>query len=108
MKSEEWQRKLLELQSNLQKLDAETADARATVELDQSKVGRLSRMDALQGQAMNNAVAGRRRQALLRIQSALERLEEGEFGYCIACGDKVAKKRLLLDPAVATCTTCAM
>lgn len=64
-------------------------------------------MDALQGQAMNNAVAARRQQALLRIDAALERLNDGEYGYCIACGDKVADKRLQLDPAVATCTSCA-
>ena len=107
MKNVDWHQKLIALQADLQKLDAETAEARATVELDQSKVGRLSWMDALQGQAMNNAVAARRHQALLRIQSALNRLEEGEFGYCIACGDEIAKKRLLLDPAVATCTNCA-
>ena len=56
---------------------------------------------------MNNAVAERRQQALLRIQAALERLKEDEFGYCIACGDEIVEKRLLLDPAVATCTTCA-
>ena len=107
MKSNDWRQKLLEMRANLQKLDDEASDARATVELDQTKVGRLSRMDALQGQAMNNAVAERRQQALLRIQAALERLNEDEFGYCIACGDKIVEKRLILDPAVATCTSCA-
>ncbi|MBL4837508.1 MAG: TraR/DksA C4-type zinc finger protein [Kordiimonadaceae bacterium] len=107
MDTKAWHSRLIALKAELQALDKGTADARKTVELDQSKVGRLSRMDALQGQAMSNAVAARRQQALLRIDAAIERLKDGEFGYCIGCGDKVAAKRLQLDPAVATCTACA-
>lgn len=102
-----WEKKLNELKDELQALDGEAAEARATVELDQSRVGRLSRMDALQGQAMNNAIAARRRQKLLAIEAALERLTDEEFGYCIKCGDEIALKRLELDPTVATCAGCS-
>ena len=77
------------------------------VELDQSRVGRLSRMDALQSQAMAKATAGRRRVELSRIDAALRRLEEDEFGYCVSCGDPIALERLELDPAVPTCIKCA-
>lgn len=54
--SEEVSRKrLLDLKSELEAISSMAADARAVVELDQQAVGRLSRMDALQGQAMAQA-----------------------------------------------------
>ncbi len=106
MAMERWQQKLYGLRQELEALDGEAADGRTTVELDQTRVGRLSRMDALQGQAMNKAIAARRRQKLLAIEAALTRLQEDEFGYCIKCGDEIALKRLELDPTVATCAGC--
>ncbi len=105
-KSSYWENRLLELRSELEHLDKEAEEARQAVELDQSRVGRLSRMDALQGQAMNNAIADRRRAALVRIEAALARLREDEFGYCTICGDEIAEKRLELDPTVSACTSC--
>ncbi len=101
-----WREKLNDLRSELEALEARTSDNRETVVLDQTKVGRLSRMDALQGQAMSNAVAARRKQSLQRIEAALARLDEEEFGYCLVCGDEIAEKRLELDPAVPTCQGC--
>ncbi len=86
--------------------DAAGAD-RAPVALDQQSVGRLSRMDAMQVQAMAKAVEGRRKQALQQIAAALARLDEDEFGYCISCGELIARKRLDLDPKTATCIGCA-
>lgn len=107
MTKSNWEQKLIELKNELEALDGEAADARSTVELDQSRVGRLSRMDALQGQAMNNAIAARRRHKLVSIEAALDRLNEDEFGYCVMCGDEIALKRLELDPTVAVCSSCS-
>lgn len=87
--------------------DALGAEGQKTVELDQCAVGRLSRMDALQGQAMARATGARRAARRRRIAGALQRLEEGEFGYCTECGEEIAPKRLALDPTVATCISCA-
>jgi len=102
-----WRLKLRELQAELIALDADATESRQAVELDQSRVGRLSRMDAIQGQAMNNAIAERRKQTLIRIEAALGRLDEDEFGYCLKCGDEIARERLELDPAVTVCTGCS-
>jgi len=77
------------------------------VELDQSRVGRLSRMDALQGQAMAKETERRRGLELQRIASALARIEDEDFGYCVTCGEEIPLKRLELDPAITTCVTCA-
>ncbi|MGI9503723.1 MAG: TraR/DksA family transcriptional regulator [Geminicoccaceae bacterium] len=77
------------------------------VELDQTRVGRLSRMDALQSQAMAKETERRRQQELARIDVALERLEDGTYGECIDCGEMIAKKRLAFDPSALLCIDCA-
>lgn len=87
--------------------DALGADAQATVTLDQQSVGRLSRMDALQSQAMAKAQHGRRAVQRTRLLAAQSRIEQGEYGYCEDCGDDIAPARLDLDPAAALCISCA-
>ena len=104
----EYYKKLLhEKQAELSALDEASSDARKTVELDQTSVGRLSRMDALQGQAMHKAIAQRRQQALLRIKSALKRIAEDDYGYCFVCGEDISSERLKFDPAALNCAACA-
>ncbi len=98
---------LLARRTELTALRAQSEGARAVVELDQQSVGRLSRMDALQGQAMAQEQDRRRESELGRVEAALRRVETGDFGYCIACGEPIAEKRLRLDPAVPTCVDCA-
>lgn len=88
--------------------NAATTDAQAAVvELDQSKVGRLSRMDAMQAQALAQAAVTRRRQQLRRIEAALQRLKDDEFGICTACDESINPRRLELDPTVLMCIKCA-
>ena len=41
------------------------------------------------------------------INSALERINEGEYGNCIMCGEKISAKRLKALPYVLTCINCA-
>jgi len=86
----------------------ETGDqAEQTVELDQSRVGRLSRMDAMQAQAMSKETGRRRRQKLIQIEAALRRLEGDDYGFCQDCGEEIAPARLEVDPAVLLCIDCA-
>jgi DnaK suppressor protein len=91
----------------LLRLTAAHEEESQPVELDQSSVGRLTRMDALQSQAMAAEIERRREAELARIASALERLEQGEYGYCVTCGEPIAPKRLELDPATPLCVNCA-
>ncbi len=79
-------------------------DSQKTVTLDQQTVGRLSRMDAVQQQAMAKATQARRSQKALRIDAAFARMKDCEYGYC---SDYIPLKRLELDPTVPTCITCA-
>ncbi|MFN7000061.1 MAG: TraR/DksA family transcriptional regulator [Elioraea tepidiphila] len=91
----------------LEQMSQGAAALRAPVDVDQQSVGRLSRMDSLQVQAMALATEERRRQQIARIDAALKRLDEGTYGECVICGGTIAPKRLELDPAVPTCITCA-
>jgi len=72
------------------------------VELDQTRQGRLSRMDALQMQAMAKETTRRHQVELQRIASALKRIEDDEYGYCVVTGEAIESARLEADPAVPT------
>ena len=102
-----FRKRLLAERADLLKEDAQGAEDRETVMLDQTSVGRLSRMDAMQRQAMAEATHRRRAARQSRIDAALGRMDEGEFGYCTDCGEEIAPKRLELDPTVPTCVSCA-
>lgn len=76
-------------------------------ELDQSRVGRLSRIDAMQQQAMTQAAARISAMEEQRIRTALKRMASGDYGYCVNCQEEIAEGRLLADPSVLTCIACA-
>lgn len=82
-------------------------EGRRPVALDQQSVGRLSRMDAMQQQAMDEATERTRRRDLLRIERAEARLRDGEYGYCETCGEEIAARRLEVDPMAERCVRCA-
>lgn len=91
----------------LAEASAMTAEERSPVKLDQQSVGRLSRMDAIQVQAMAIATESRRQDRLRRIEAALRRLDDGEYGYCLGCDEDIPVKRLAIDAAVTLCVACA-
>ena len=93
--------------AELQALSDEASEARATVALDQQSVGRLSRMDAMQGQAMAEATERRRRLDLQRIEMAERRLAAGDYGYCTECDEEIPDGRLAIDPMAERCVGCA-
>jgi len=93
--------------ANLRAADGATAEDRAPVTLDQQSVGRLSRMDALQQQAMAAAQSRRRAARLKAIEAALRRIDNGDFGYCDGCGEAIVQGRLDLDPCATRCVECA-
>ncbi|MCK0148804.1 TraR/DksA family transcriptional regulator [Marivita sp. S6314] len=96
-------RKLAELDQD----DMLGKDSQAVVSLDQQAVGRLSRQDALLSQSMAKATQASRDAMRVSLKRALQRLDDGEFGYCDDCGDEIAQKRLELDPTASRCISCA-
>lgn len=100
-------KKLEQMRADLQS-DQALGDADcAPVELDQTSVGRLSRLDAMQVQAMALANQQRRRAELARVISALRRIDSDDYGYCVVCGEEIPEARVMHNPAVTTCVGCA-
>lgn len=99
--------RLEERRDQLLHLAESSEESRRPVELDQTRVGRLSRMDALQDQAMQLETGRRRDAELKRIAAALERIEVDDYGFCLSCGEEIAPRRLDLDPTVSLCIDCA-
>jgi len=104
---ESFRQRLIEKREEITALLEGSEESTRPVELDQQRVGRLSRMDAMQQQAMAQAGERRRRQELERIGQALKRIEEGEYGFCLNCDEPIARARLELDPAATLCIHCA-
>lgn len=102
-----FRQKLLARREELLAEDRLSAADRAPVALDQDSVGRLSRIDAMQVQAMALAQGRRRQSERSAIDAALHRIDEDEFGYCLKCGNDIAPARLEHNPAVTTCIECA-
>jgi len=98
---------LLARQVELRELSEMSAEARGAVELDQASVGRVSRIDAIQQQAMALNNERSRANELERIKAALARIDDGSYGECLTCGEDIPEKRLQFDPSIATCVACA-
>lgn len=99
--------RLLDLKEELLSLSRSGHEDRKPVELDQQSVGRLSRLDSMQVQAMARAADARRAMTIRQIDAALIRMDEGEYGWCVECGEEIAPKRLDSDPAAPRCSACA-
>jgi len=97
---------LISLREETSQLNADSREASGTVALDQSKVGRLSRMDAMQAQQMAQETVRRRELQLQKIDNALRRMEAHDYGYCFKCGDQIGTARLNFDPACTRCVGC--
>ena len=83
-------------------------DARtSTVDLE-LPIGRLSRVDAMQQQAMAAAEKRRAEQRLKAVESAIEFHDAGDYGYCKACGENLPFARLKVRPESPLCVACLM
>ena len=85
---------------------AKTEESAQAVAPDKS-LGRLSRMEAMQDQQL--ILEARRRKKLQKVEvlSALQRIENGQFGSCIFCGKPIAPERLAFAPEANTCVSCS-
>lgn len=99
--------KLLRLREQMESTSQTSDELSAVVELDQARVGRLSRMDAMQAQAMSQAVSRRRQAALAGITAALARIDNDKYGLCKSCEEPINPKRLEYDPTAVMCVSCA-
>ena len=98
------------IEARLREIDAalSLADVAAdTVTLDQSSVGRLTRLDAMQQQAMAAEMRDRLKSQSAGLKAALDRMAAGSYGMCCECADEIDAERLDGNPAVVFCSGCA-
>jgi RNA polymerase-binding transcription factor len=98
---------LLKTKTELQQQEIEFKGDGEPVKLDQSKVGRLSRMDAMQIQQMALEASRRRQQQLLKIETTLKRMDSYDYGFCFHCDEAIDIRRLFIDPTNTHCIKCA-
>lgn len=103
---EQFRSKLTAMQSEIHGISASAAQDLKPVALDQTSVGRVSRIDAMQLQQMSQEAARRRQQLLVKIEGALRRIESGRFGLCFLCETEIDLRRLNADPTITRCREC--
>lgn len=98
--------KLSALMDELQAGLIGSIDSARPVVLDQTSVGRLSRMDAMQQQAMAQATRNNLRLRLQQCRQALEDMASGEYGVCKKCDEDIGYQRLSARPESPFCIAC--
>jgi len=99
-------RRLVGLVAELEAALLASAASAAPVVLDQSSVGRLSRMDAMQQQAMAKATRHKAQLRLLQCKAALSAFERDEYGLCRKCEEPIGYRRLSAKPEAPFCLQC--
>ena len=104
--TEQFRQQLVALRLDLQAQEETFKETSQPVELDQARVGRLSRMDAMQSQQMALESSRRRQQQLVKIEGAMQRIDAGEYGRCFVCDEEIDVRRLAVDPTSTRCVAC--
>ena len=97
------------LQDSLEEIEdylTKTEESAEAVSPDKS-LGRLSRMEAMQDQQLILEARRRKKMQKIAVQAALQRIENGQFGACIFCGNAIALDRLEVAPESSTCVNCS-
>jgi len=69
-------------------------------------IGRLSRMEALNDRAVSEASLNAARHKLSRLETALGKMEQPDFGICLGCDNPIPPGRILLMPEATRCVPC--
>jgi RNA polymerase-binding protein DksA len=54
-----------------------------------------------------DAIGNETRESIAQLKDALQRIEDGSYGYCAACGEAISEKRLDVRPEATHCINCA-
>jgi DnaK suppressor protein len=73
----------------------------------ENSIGRVSRMDAINNKSINEAALTQARIKLDKLQFALDKCSEPNFGTCRRCGNPIPMGRLILMPESLFCVGCA-
>jgi len=70
-------------------------------------LGRLTRLEAMGEQHVNNKVLDEARARLTRLNNALQRIDKPTFGICIECEEEIGIGRMSVRPESVRCVECA-
>ncbi len=70
-------------------------------------IGRLTRMEAMNSQSINEASLRKARINLAGMERALNLIDDEDFGICAECGEAIPFKRLMIVPETRMCVACA-
>lgn len=70
-------------------------------------IGRISRMDAINNKSVTEAVLKQAEEKLQKLQNALSRVDNPEFGICVRCKNSIPIGRILIRPESTRCVNCA-
>jgi len=70
-------------------------------------LGRLTRLEAMGEQHVNNKVLDESKIKLTRLKNALSRIDKPMFGICIECEEEIGFGRMSIRPESVRCVECA-
>jgi len=70
-------------------------------------LGRLTRLEAMGEQHMNNKILEESKIKLTRLKNALLRVDKPIFGICIECEEEIGFGRMSIRPESVRCVECA-
>ena len=73
----------------------------------ENAIGRVSRMDAINNKSVNEAALRSAINKLNLLDSALQRINNKDFGLCIRCKNEIPIQRIILMPQSNRCVHCA-
>ncbi|GAA4350987.1 TraR/DksA family transcriptional regulator [Kangiella taiwanensis] len=103
---ERYEKELIQLEAELMGFLGLSSESSQAVELDQARMGRVSRGDAMQQQAMVSAAHQRDQKHLIAVRKALKRIKNDDYGFCLECGEEINLKRLDVSPETELCLDC--
>ncbi len=103
--TKEIKQKLLILREELTGMLLNSLESSKPVGLDQP-IGRLSRMDALQQQSMTQASRRAAEVRISKINNAMSRINNDNYGYCLECEEEINYARLQANPEAPFCLDC--
>ena len=73
----------------------------------ENAIGRISRMDAINNKSVTEAALRNSKEKLWKLNIALSKIDDKDFGQCIKCNQPIPLGRILIMPEARTCVNCS-
>ncbi len=70
-------------------------------------IGRLTRMEAISSKSINEAALNKAENTLSKLERALAKIDNPDFGLCRECEEPIPSARLMVLPETDLCVQCA-